>query len=114
MSLHCNCPDWKPNIEIINGPFILQQIRQPGSVRPCKPFIFCPWCSNRLAEKCDQCGALLMPGEMAEGHYVEGPCKRPQVSVRPRQEPETNKCRTCGKPTFGLYCAEHSPFKTKV
>jgi hypothetical protein len=89
--MNCTCADWKPNIDIINGPFVLQQIRQPGSVRLCKPFAFCPWCGQKL--------------------QGEPPA---EVPVRPRPEPETNKCRTCGKPTFGLYCAEHSPFKSRV
>jgi hypothetical protein len=60
--MNCTCPDWKPNIEIINGPYILQQIRQPGSVRPCKQFVFCPWCGRKLIDEdmpksgCQKCG----------------------------------------------------------
>jgi hypothetical protein len=84
--MKCTCPDWKPNIEIISGPFILQQLRQPGSVRPCKQFEFCPWCGSKL----------IGTNEVKE--FV------PPVPVRP----QTNRCGVCGTPTFGLYCAKHT------
>lgn len=116
MSLHCNCSDWEPQIAKINGPISLQSVRSGGAYQyDGKQFIFCPWCGSRLKLRCHQCNAILEPGEQYEGHFFYGGCQRPApVPVRPRPEPETNKCRTCGKPTFGLYCAEHSPFKTRV
>jgi hypothetical protein len=116
MSLHCNCPDWEPQIAKINGPISLQSVRSGGAYQyDGKQFVFCPWCGSRLKLRCHQCNAILEPGEQYEGHFFYGGCHRPApVPVRPRPEPETNKCRTCGKPTFGLYCAEHSPFKSRV
>lgn len=88
MSLHCPCPDWAPQINIVNGPIILQSVRSGGAYKyPGKQFLFCPWCGTRLVE--------------------DDPCRQPQVVSAPRP-PEANKCGVCGVPTFGLYCAKHT------
>jgi hypothetical protein len=94
MSLHCSCPDWEPELKKINGPIVLQSVRSGGAYRyNGKQFIFCPWCGERLT------------GTVEAGL---------EVPAMPRPEPEANTCRTCGKKTFGLYCAEHSPFTNRV
>lgn len=115
MSLFCGCPNWEPEIRKLNGPIVLQSVRSGGRYQyDGKSFTFCPWCGERLVEKCDQCGAHLMPGEQAEGHYIEGPCKRPTFPQAVEKAPrDTNRCQVCGTPTFGLYCAKHSPHKTR-
>lgn len=88
MSLHCQCPDWAPQINIVNGPIMLQSVRSGGAYKyPGKQFVFCPWCGNRLTE-------LAIMGEPPE----------PVIS----KPPEANKCGVCGTPTFGLYCAKHT------
>lgn len=110
MSLFCSCPDWAPNIKKVDGPIALQAVRSGGAYQyDGKPFKFCPWCGRGLVHKCDTCGAITAVGEQTEGHYFYGGCPRPQTIQPPKPpEPETNKCRVCSKPTFGLYCAEHS------
>lgn len=108
MSLHCPCPDWEPGIRKIDGPIALQAVRTGGAYQyDGKPFRFCPWCGQRLKMRCHHCKAILEPGEQYEGHYFFGGCPRPETPA-PRPEPETNKCRVCGTPTFGLYCAQHT------
>lgn len=67
----------------INGPIVLQSVRSGGAYQyDGKPFVFCPWCGKRVIVT--------------------------EQTVRPRPEPETNRCRVCGTPTFGLYCAKHT------
>lgn len=87
MSFHCDCKDWEPEIKKLNGPITLQSVRSGGAYKyDGKPFNFCPWCGKRLA--------LQIAGV--------------KIEVRPEPRPETNRCRVCGTPTFGLYCAKHS------
>ena len=44
------CPDWAPQIEKVNAPIILQQLRTGRSDYDGKPFKFCPWCGHELHE----------------------------------------------------------------
>jgi len=47
--MECDCKDWKENIEIVNGPLLLQLARNPqlkGYIG--KIFKYCPWCSLEL------------------------------------------------------------------
>jgi hypothetical protein len=50
--MHCDCKDWKENIEKVNAPLLLQAARQGfqnvgyDGVR----FRYCPWCSKMLVE----------------------------------------------------------------
>lgn len=44
----CNCKDWKANIDILNGPIVLQAIRMGGGGYSGKPFEYCPWCGKEL------------------------------------------------------------------
>lgn len=45
----CSCPDWKPNIEAINGPIVLQSIRSGFTYQyRGKKFKYCPWCGEEL------------------------------------------------------------------
>lgn len=46
----CSCELWKLNIERINAPIILQQIRA-GTSFQCDQFVFCPWCGKSLTGK---------------------------------------------------------------
>ncbi len=47
----CSCDDWAITMPKLNGPIVLASIRAGN---PClydgKPFVFCPWCGNRLPE----------------------------------------------------------------
>lgn len=43
----CSCELWKINIERINAPIILQQIRS-GTSFQCDQFQYCPWCGKGL------------------------------------------------------------------
>ena len=46
----CNCKDWKPNIEIINGIIDMQTHMAWGNKDGYqgKPFVYCPWCGSKL------------------------------------------------------------------
>ena len=48
----CNCKDWKPNIEIINGFISMQTVMAWGNKDGYtgKPFVYCPWCGKKLKE----------------------------------------------------------------
>ena len=48
----CNCEDWEPNIEIINGMINTQAAHSWGNKDGYegKPFDFCPWCGERLVD----------------------------------------------------------------
>ena len=43
----CICPDFRANIDKINGPLQLQQARM-GIGYQGKRFRYCPWCSSEL------------------------------------------------------------------
>lgn len=45
-----NCNDWAENIEVIDGPLVLSQLRS-GEQAKLKTFHYCPWCGWALAEK---------------------------------------------------------------
>lgn len=46
----CRCPDWKPNIKIIDGMIIMQTNMAWGNKKGYigKRFKFCPWCGRLL------------------------------------------------------------------
>ncbi len=47
----CDCPDWNPGVDKLNGPIITAQLRS-GRVLPSNYFIawnYCPWCAKPLA-----------------------------------------------------------------
>lgn len=46
--MKCNCDKWKNNIEKLNGPMVLQQIRNPQYKPNIEIFEFCPWCGKKL------------------------------------------------------------------
>lgn len=49
MASKCDCDDWAPQIDILNGPISLQTIRSGGTYRYSgKPFRYCPWCGAFL------------------------------------------------------------------
>jgi hypothetical protein len=51
MMKYCeHCDDWAKNIEIINGPVVLSQIRN-GKRAKLKTFRYCPWCGQVLADR---------------------------------------------------------------
>lgn len=43
----CICPDFRENIDKINGPFVLQRARG-GVGYQGKRFKYCPWCGSEL------------------------------------------------------------------
>jgi len=45
---YCTCSDWRENIEAINGPIVLQQIRSGLHEWRGNPFEYCPWCGSIL------------------------------------------------------------------
>lgn len=51
MKLECGCADWKPQMEKINGPIVLQSLRAGRDLYDGKAFKFCPWCGVRLGSK---------------------------------------------------------------
>lgn len=55
MKTQCDCPDYAPELEKINGPIALQQIRsgQPAGPDYFKPWAYCPWCGSDLTEAVD-------------------------------------------------------------
>lgn len=47
--MSCLCQDFETQVEIVNGPIVLQTIRSGGAYKyPGKPFKFCPWCGDEL------------------------------------------------------------------
>ena len=44
----CYCPDWKANIELLDGPIVQHAIRTGTKGYGGKPFLFCPWCGAEL------------------------------------------------------------------
>lgn len=48
METRCDCPDWGEQIQKINGPIVLASIRAGKDLYDGKPFVFCPWCGDRL------------------------------------------------------------------
>lgn len=48
-SRHCDCTDWKENIDKVNNPilFFHSRFNNPYSG---KVFEYCPWCGQELAE----------------------------------------------------------------
>ncbi len=62
-TLKCDCKDWKPGMEKINAPIVLEQTRG-GFVYPDDHFIkmkFCPWCGMPLKEKNGQSAKIYQP-----------------------------------------------------
>ncbi len=64
MNDQCTCKDFKPNMEIINAPLMLQVARNPqhfkkdksGTIKAYmgKPFVYCPWCGEELKVEDDK------------------------------------------------------------
>ena len=46
---NCECPDWKPNTDYINGSIQFLAIHGIDSYNLTQ-FKFCPWCGKRLME----------------------------------------------------------------
>jgi hypothetical protein len=48
----CLCPDFKPNVALLNAPFALGYARNTDTYRGYegKVFKFCPWCGAELQE----------------------------------------------------------------
>jgi len=46
--MKCNCKDWEENIDILNGPTVLQSIRTGSKGYTGKVFVYCPWCGKEL------------------------------------------------------------------
>ncbi len=44
----CVCPTWKANIDKIDAPLILAQIRNPKFLVDFVQFVYCPWCGEAL------------------------------------------------------------------
>ncbi len=44
----CTCKDWKENIDILNGPIVLDQLRRGVSDFKMKLITYCPWCGRYL------------------------------------------------------------------
>jgi hypothetical protein len=57
MSL-CTCEKWKANIDKIDAPLVLAQIRQPGYMVGFEQFEFCPWCGSPLTSATVQPDAI--------------------------------------------------------
>ena len=49
--MNCSCKEWKENIGKVNGPTILQALRQGTKGYEGVPFKFCPWCGEKLNEE---------------------------------------------------------------
>lgn len=45
----CECPDWAPSVDILNGAFVMSSIHGGGGYTG-KLFKFCPWCGKELKE----------------------------------------------------------------
>jgi hypothetical protein len=106
----CNCPDWATQIEILNGPIVLQSIRSGGAYQyPGKQFTHCPWCGNRLVditaapqqlsekggdEKCDQSSAIPIRSSQApEVTKGASPQQPPPAESEPSQKQIEEVCR---------------------
>lgn len=51
MSLKCECPEWAPNIEKVNGPIIEKSFRSGFTWQyDGEKFRYCPWCGKALTE----------------------------------------------------------------
>lgn len=49
MNGQCDCADWEPQTEKINGPIILQQIRAGHAIDyGFKAWLYCPWCGKQI------------------------------------------------------------------
>jgi hypothetical protein len=48
--MKCDCPEWKPNIEILDGMIVTQTHMAWGNKAGYtgKPFVYCPWCAGKL------------------------------------------------------------------
>lgn len=46
---YCDCQDWKPGIEEINGFISFAWCHDIGYKGKC--FVFCPWCGKKLEKK---------------------------------------------------------------
>ena len=46
----CSCQDWKDNIDKINGPIMLEQLRGKSKGYDGVPIRYCPWCGEKLLE----------------------------------------------------------------
>ena len=46
----CDCKDWKPNIDIINGYITMDAMHSWGNKDGYtgKQFAYCPWCGSKL------------------------------------------------------------------
>lgn len=49
--MFCKCEDYKENIDKINNYIILQAIRTRSKGYDGKPFVYCPWCSQKLEKE---------------------------------------------------------------
>jgi hypothetical protein len=49
---YCDCSDWKPNIDLVNGSCNLAFIH--GLEFTGKVFEYCPWCGKKLEEIKDE------------------------------------------------------------
>lgn len=48
----CECPDFKPNMKLVEAPRFYENARNPGTVNYTgKFFVYCPWCGSKLIEK---------------------------------------------------------------
>lgn len=47
--VECKCPDWAPNVDILNGSFVMSWVHGGGGYGG-KLFVFCPWCGKKLKE----------------------------------------------------------------
>lgn len=49
----CDCPDWEPNTKILNAYVQMGVIHGMGDykARNGKPFVYCPWCGEKLKEE---------------------------------------------------------------
>jgi len=49
--MKCDCEDWQENIDKLNAPMVLQQLRGGYCERGFKQITHCPWCGKRLEGK---------------------------------------------------------------
>ena len=49
--MNCDCKDWKPNVKIIDGIIALHALRIGTKGYSGKPFVYCPWCGEKLNEE---------------------------------------------------------------
>jgi len=52
VAMKCNCDDWAKNIDILNGPLLQLNARNPQQDNSYngKIFVYCPWCAAKLVE----------------------------------------------------------------